>query len=453
MKKKLTFLAILFMVLSCGFSFGQADPYTNQPANYTYSTPVGTTQNVDIPGGNGSSGSVPIIANSTEWTFNFPDDILDVGTPILPSGFYVYSSVTNGYDRAIKIRNNVDIPAPTPFLPQDFIFTFPVTGTLANQQGTILANVRVLPGFNGVVGNNDSNNDNGSSPIIFTPVNTTPTANPDVATTNENTPVTAPVLTNDTFGGDGPSTGTITITDQPNNGTATVNNGGTPNDPTDDKIVYIPNSNYNGNDTLVYQICDSNGDCDTALVIISVTAGGPLPVQLVSFSAVQQSSNVLISWKVSTEINVKQYEVDYSTDGINFENIGTVSLTNNGNYSFIHSNPVAGFNYYRIKMIDNDGGVGLSDIRKVYFEKSVTETSVYPNPVATVLNITLPSSLLNKPATLSILAMDAKLVDQKRINALSQTETIDVSKIASGRYLIKVETGQEIIIKSIQVIH
>ncbi|WP_181368979.1 Ig-like domain-containing protein [Flavobacterium pallidum] len=33
------------------------------------------------------------------------------------------------------------------------------------------------------------------------------------------------------------------------NGTATVNNNGTPNDPTDDTIDYTPNANFNGSDS------------------------------------------------------------------------------------------------------------------------------------------------------------------------------------------------------------
>jgi hypothetical protein len=105
-----------------------------------------------------------------------------------------------------------------------------------------------------------------------------PTANADNTTTPEETPVTIPVLTNDTFGGDGPSTGTITVTDQPSNGTATVNDGGTPNDPTDDQIVYTPNTNFNGSDTLIYQICDANNDCDTALVVITITPVDDAPI-------------------------------------------------------------------------------------------------------------------------------------------------------------------------------
>src|SRR6202007_3234111 len=92
-----------------------------------------------------------------------------------------------------------------------------------------------------------------------------PTADRDVVSTNEDTPVNINVLANDSFGINGPGTsGAITITDNANHGNAVVNNSGTPSDPTDDFIVYTPNANYNGRDTLIYQLCDMDGDCDTA---------------------------------------------------------------------------------------------------------------------------------------------------------------------------------------------
>ncbi len=106
--------------------------------------------------------------------------------------------------------------------------------------------------------------------ISVTPVNDLPDAVNDVSVTNEDTPVIVPVLTNDSFGGDGPNTGTISVFTNPSNGTAVVNNNGTPTDPTDDFITYTPNPNYNGPDQFTYQICDANGDCDVAVVSLTI---------------------------------------------------------------------------------------------------------------------------------------------------------------------------------------
>jgi hypothetical protein len=97
-----------------------------------------------------------------------------------------------------------------------------------------------------------------------------PLANDDVVSTDADTPLNIPVLANDDFGGDGASMGTITIIASPMNGTAVVNDNGTPTDPTDDTIDYTPNTGFSGSDNLFYEICDADGDCDDAEVLISV---------------------------------------------------------------------------------------------------------------------------------------------------------------------------------------
>ena len=102
------------------------------------------------------------------------------------------------------------------------------------------------------------------------PLDDVPVAVDDVAATDENTPVNIDVLDNDDFGNNGPSTGAITITAAAMNGTAVVNDGGTPNDPTDDTIDYTPNNGFDGTDLLTYQICDADGDCDDAVVTVTV---------------------------------------------------------------------------------------------------------------------------------------------------------------------------------------
>ena len=122
--------------------------------------------------------------------------------------------------------------------------------------------------------NNVEDNSNENDPTEFT-IDYVPTAYQDDTTTIVNTLVNIIVLANDTFGIDGPLLDSITITQQPTNGIAVVNDGGTPNDQTDDTIDYTPNMDYTGVDTLIYQICDLDNDCDTALVVITIESGCP----------------------------------------------------------------------------------------------------------------------------------------------------------------------------------
>ncbi|MCB4808642.1 Ig-like domain-containing protein, partial [Tamlana sp. 62-3] len=121
-----------------------------------------------------------------------------------------------------------------------------------------------------------------------------PTAVDDTASVNEDDTVNIVVLDDDSFGGDGASTGTITITSGASNGTATVNDGGTPNDPTDDTIDYTPNADYNGPDQITYQICDADGDCETAVVDITVNSVNDVPTTVDDTASVDEDDTVNI---------------------------------------------------------------------------------------------------------------------------------------------------------------
>ena len=101
-----------------------------------------------------------------------------------------------------------------------------------------------------------------------------PTAVADSATTTQDTPVSVAVLVNDI----GPSLA-ITAVTAPANGTATINDNGTPTDPTDDYVVYTPNAGTLGTDTFTYTVTDTHGVSATATVTVDVTPA-PAPATL-----------------------------------------------------------------------------------------------------------------------------------------------------------------------------
>ncbi|MEP2689201.1 MAG: gliding motility-associated C-terminal domain-containing protein, partial [Maribacter dokdonensis] len=93
----------------------------------------------------------------------------------------------------------------------------------------------------------------------------------DAVTTPVNTPIEIDMLDND-FGI--PTDGTLTVTD-PSSGTVEVNDGGTPDDISDDTITYVPNDGFEGTDTFEYTVCDLEGNCDTATIEINVVNDNP----------------------------------------------------------------------------------------------------------------------------------------------------------------------------------
>ena len=120
------------------------------------------------------------------------------------------------------------------------------------------------------------------------------------------------------------------------------------------------------------------------------SSGALLPVELKRFKAIPESGSVYLEWKTVSEINAKVFVVERSTDGVHFETIHFVNskgaISTPAQYSAKDLSPIFGWNYYRLKMIDNDGSFDYSPIEVVKF-KDNGSILAYPNPVREVLHI------------------------------------------------------------------
>ncbi len=115
--------------------------------------------------------------------------------------------------------------------------------------------------------------------ILPCPLDDVPDAVNDTISVNEDSgPTNILVVANDVFGNNGPAAEPVDLVTPAVNGTTMLNENGTPNDPTDDFLTYTPNANFFGQDSIFYAICDANGDCDTAMVVITVNAINDAPI-------------------------------------------------------------------------------------------------------------------------------------------------------------------------------
>jgi|GEM_PF-1028335 len=87
--------------------------------------------------------------------------------------------------------------------------------------------------------------------VVINPPNRAPVAKNDSAITDQNTPVTIDVVSNDTDLDDNIDSNTVTIQTSPAGGTAIVNEGGT--------ITYTPGPEFSGTDSFTYTVSDGGG--------------------------------------------------------------------------------------------------------------------------------------------------------------------------------------------------
>ena len=106
----------------------------------------------------------------------------------------------------------------------------------------------------------------------------------------------------------------------------------------------------------------------------------PLPVSLSSFTGTINNSVATFTWKVENEISMKGYQLEYSSNGINFTTITTVGAVNKTVYTFQHKGILVAKNYYRLKLINKDGSYVYSGIIMLSEPSVSASISLYPNP-------------------------------------------------------------------------
>ena len=153
--------------------------------------------------------------------------------------------------------------------------------------------------------------------IEFNLTNELPVAVDDTATTTEDTTVNINVLDNDT---DTEGDSTLTVISDPSNGSAVIDDNGTPDDLTDDVITYTPNPGYNGPDSFTYQLNDGVNPPDTATVNVTVTPVNDAP----------QAGNDTATTDEDIPVNINVLDNDIDSDGDSLT-LTIVSNPNNGN--------------------------------------------------------------------------------------------------------------------------
>ncbi|MEO6612558.1 MAG: T9SS type A sorting domain-containing protein [Chitinophagaceae bacterium] len=227
-------------------------------------------------------------------------------------------------------------------------------------------------------------------------------------------------------------------------------------------VLRISGSNGNGNiriilDNVVVNGASlySTGSCDFNPIV-----EGTLPVKLTSFTAQLNNSKVDLKWVTSTEINASHFVIERSYNGTDFTDIATVMAAGNSTTEKIYSysdNTVSSLYqvaYYRLRQVDIDSKADYSSTRIIRTGKQdQTAISIlsFPNPVSNELRVTIPNNWQGKKATYEVVNVSGQVAKKIETGNSSQTETINVSNMAPGFYIVRVtcdgQTAQQKIVK------
>lgn len=172
-----------------------------------------------------------------------------------------------------------------------------------------------------------------------------------------------------------------------------------------------------------------------------ILPGAPLPVYLVDFNARKGSGNTaLLNWTVTANSDPDRFEVLRSTDGGQFNNVGTVNASI-GQLDFAFTDPAlpVGTTYYRLRMIDRNNVPTLSKIVAVINgADGFLITSMQPTIVSDQARLSISSS---KKATVRLVITDmyGRVLRQQASGIAVGNQDIwlnNLSSLSAGAYQV-----------------
>lgn len=222
----------------------------------------------------------------------------------------------------------------------------------------------------------------------------------------------------------------------------------------DGSFTFTPNPGFNGpSTTFTYLVCDAGNApmcSNIATVTITFPVGGFLPASITDISANYTNNAVAIKWTSNFEVNSDRFEIERSTDGINFKTIGSVAAQGNStikhDYSFTDEvrNSTSSKNdlYYRLKLVDRDTKSTYSKVLvvRVYKTKTIQALSVTPNPAVNDIKV---NAQLNEAAMVVIKVMNnnGTEVMRKNVRGAAGNNNITLegtSNLKTGIYILEV---------------
>jgi len=174
-----------------------------------------------------------------------------------------------------------------------------------------------------------------------------------------------------------------------------------------------------------------------------------VPLDLMAFQASKLENVNRLNWQTANEINFLHFEIERSENAIHFNTIGIIDSKNQINqiqdYQFDDIQPIAGLNYYRLKMVDQDGTFRYSHVVLLNrFQNNII--NIFPNPFINKLNVNVAHQS-NNTLKLYLYNGHSQMVYKDIISTdkNNQLITLDLEHLASGIYhiiLLDFETGQ-----------
>ena len=168
------------------------------------------------------------------------------------------------------------------------------------------------------------------------------------------------------------------------------------------------------------------------------------PFALVTFTTETKNHQMISSWTVSNEEQVKGYELEGSKDGSTFKTIRLIAARNSGTYTIVNRRPVNQCDYYRLKLVNTDGDFSYSQVVKLKSEVEATAKEK-------TFRLNVENELVSQAGTVTIANAEGRILITQSYEKLKQVEKIDISALTAGKYAVRLLVGTKEVITSMEV--
>jgi hypothetical protein len=167
---------------------------------------------------------------------------------------------------------------------------------------------------------------------------------------------------------------------------------------------------------------------------VTLTYVQVLPVELVSFKAVNKGVSNLLTWETASELGNKGFEVQRKNEQGDWTVMGFVKGNGVASvYNFTDNDPLS-ISYYRLRQVDHDGKSEMSNIVSVTKERKLN-VQVYPNPTHGKVTVQLANEA---KAAITVYNLVGQVVIANEV--MSTMGELDLSGLARGTYIVEIKS-------------
>ena len=178
----------------------------------------------------------------------------------------------------------------------------------------------------------------------------------------------------------------------------------------------------------------------------------PLPLALLSFTATKTGKTGLLQWSTTEETTTSRYVLERRTDSTGFKALDSVAAKGNSgvtdHYQSTDKHLAPGNNFYRLRMIDQNGSYKYSPVRILSDTVTGLVISIYPNPLDAGSELNISTSV--NCQDISLIDVSGRIV--RTLLTHGFLNTLSSGGLARGVYFISVGTDagrkvQKILVK------